>query len=155
MSSLFINSEPPTAVERFVQDTMDSFKGFFAHLFHGTFLEYWLLDPNGQAYTLFLSMMLGVSMWLLILNQNSKSVVSSKPKQNWRESEATDAMDIDGEEYHGNEHQPSTPGPSYFPREETPIMRKLAPPGHRPVNAHIEGSPFRTLRYLSNLLKKL
>lgn len=143
MSNLFVNSEPPTAVERFVQDTMDSFKGFFAHLFHGTFLEWWLLDPNGQAYTLFLSMILGVSTWLLILNQNPKSVVASKPKQNWRESEATEAMYIDSEEYHGNEHQPSTPGLSYFPGEETPIMRKLAPPGYRPVNAHIESSPFR------------
>ena len=143
MSGFLINQEPPTRLERFVQDTIDSSKGFFAYLFHGSCLEYWMLDPNGQAYNLFLMTLLGVSTWLLILNHSSKTILASKPDQNWPESGVAEEMDIDGEEYHGHEHQPSTPRPSSYPREETPIMRKLAPPGHQPVNAHIEGSPFR------------
>jgi len=143
MSGFLINQEPPTCLERFVQDTIDSSKGFFAYLFRGSCLEYWMLDPNGQAYTLFLMTLLGVSTWLLILNQNSRTAVASKPEQNWPESEVAEEMDIDGDEYHGDEHQPSNPRPLSYPREEPPIMRRLAPPSHRPVNAHIEGSPFR------------
>ena len=143
MSSFPINSEPPTALERFVQDIIDSSKGFFAYLFRGGCLEYWMLDPNGQAYTLFLMTLLGVSTWLLILNHSSKTFVASEPEQDWPESEVAGEMDIDGEEYHSDEHRPFTPRPSSYPREETPIMRKLAPPGYHPINAHIEGSHFR------------
>jgi len=143
MQEFLINHRPPTRPERFVQDIIDSSKDFFAYLFRGSCLEYWLLDPNGQAYTLFLMMLLGVSTWLLILNHNSKTFVALKPEQDWPESQVAEEMDIDGEEYQGDEHQPSTPRPSSYPREVTPIMRKLAPPGHHPVNAHIEGSPFR------------
>ncbi|KNG51176.1 hypothetical protein DDE82_005889 [Stemphylium lycopersici] len=36
------------------------------------------------------------------------------------------------------------------PREETPIMRQLAPPGHRPTNAQLEGSPFRVAQRLGH-----
>ncbi|KAI4649619.1 hypothetical protein J4E93_003939 [Alternaria ventricosa] len=143
MSGFLINQEPPTRLERFVQDTIDSSKGFFAYLFRGSCLEYWVLDPNGQAYTLFLATLLCASIWLFILNQNSEATAASKSEQNWPESEVADAMDIDGEGYQGDEHQPSTPRASTFSGEETPIMRKLAPHDHRPVNAHIEGSPFR------------
>ncbi|KAI4958730.1 hypothetical protein J4E86_004335 [Alternaria arbusti] len=143
MSGFLINQEPPTRLERFVQDTIDSSKGFFAYLFRGSCLEYWMLDPNGQTYTLFLMTLLGVSTWLLVLNHNSKTVVASETEQDWPESEVAVEMDIDGGECQGDEHQPSTPRPLSFPREDTPIMRKLAPPGYHPVNAHIEGSPFR------------
>ena len=143
MSGFLINHEPPTRLERFVQDTIDSSKGIFAYIFRGSCLEYWVLDPNGQAYTLFLAILLGASVWLFILNQNLKATVASKPEQNWPESKVADAMNIDDEEYQGDEHQPSTPRASTFSGEETPIMRKLAPHDHLPVNAHIEGSPFR------------
>ncbi|KAI4643438.1 uncharacterized protein J4E78_009907 [Alternaria triticimaculans] len=154
MSGFLINHEPPTRLERFVQDTIDSFKGSFAFLFRGSCLEYWMLDPNGQAYTLFLVTLLGVSTWLLILNRNSKTGVASKSEQNWSESEMAGEMDIDGEEYHSDEHRPFTPRPSSYPREETPIMRKLAPPHHRPVNAHIEGSPFRVKQSLGPRIRQ-
>ncbi|KAI4694223.1 uncharacterized protein J4E84_002805 [Alternaria hordeiaustralica] len=143
MSGFLINQEPPTRLERFVQDTIDSSKGFFAYLFRGSCLEYWMLDPNGQAYTLFMMTLLGVSTWLLTPNQNSKTVVASKPEQDWPLSEVAEEMDIDGEGYPSDEHQPFTPRHLSFPREDTSIMRKLAPPGYHPVNAHIEGSPFR------------
>ncbi|KAI4706173.1 hypothetical protein J4E89_009227 [Alternaria sp. Ai002NY15] len=154
MSGFLINQEPPTRLERFVQDTIDSSKSFFAYLFRGSCLEYWMLDPNGQAYTLFLMTLLGVATWLLILNHNSKTIVASKPEQDWPESEVAGEMDIDGEEYHGNEHQPPTPRPSSYPRKDTPIMRKLAPPGYHPVNAHIEGSPFRVKQPLGPRLRQ-
>jgi len=143
MSGFLINHEPPTRLERFVQDAIDSSKGFFAHLFRGSCLEYWVLDPNGQAYTLFLATLLGASIWLFILNQNSEATAASKSEQNWSESEAAEAMDIDGEGYQGDEHEPSTPRASTYSGDKTPIMRKLAPPHHRPVNAHLDGSPFR------------
>ncbi|KAI4666187.1 uncharacterized protein J4E88_010482 [Alternaria novae-zelandiae] len=154
MSGFLVNQEPPTRLERFVQDTIDSSKGFFVYLFRGSCLEYWVLDPNGQAYTLFLMTLLGVSTWLFILNQNSEGTAASKSEQNWPESEVAEAMDIDGEGCQGDEHQPSTPRVSTWSGEETPIMRKLAPHDHRPVNAHIEGSPFRVKQPLGPRIRQ-
>ena len=154
MSGFLINQEPPNRLERVVQDTIDSSKGFFAYLFRGSCLEYWVLDPNGQAYTLFLATLLGASIWLFILNQNSEATAASKSEQSWPESEVADAMDIDGEGYQGDEHQPSTPRASTYSGEETPIMRKLAPHDHRPVNAHIEGSPFRVKQPLGPRIRQ-
>ncbi|KAI4621539.1 hypothetical protein J4E80_003909 [Alternaria sp. BMP 0032] len=154
MSGFLINQEPPTRLERFVQVTIDSAKGFFAYLFRGSCLEYWVLDPNGQAYTLFLATLLGASIWLFILNQKSEATAASKSEQNWPESEVAEAMDIDGEGYQGDEHQPSTPRVPTCSGKDTPIMRKLAPHDHRPVNAHIEGSPFRVKQPLGPRIRQ-
>jgi hypothetical protein len=130
---IFDESAP---IERFVQETIDSLKYFFAYPFRDTFLEYWLLHPSGQAYTFFLATLLSVSIWLLVLNNDLKAVAASEPAKYQPKDGVAKQSDIDGEEDHEGNFQPSSPALAYV---ETPIMRELAPAGYRPVNEHLEG----------------
>jgi hypothetical protein len=80
--------------------------------------------------------LLGVSIWLLVLNNDLKIVAASEPAKYQPKDDVAKQSDIDGEEDHEENFQPSYPA---LPYVETPIMRELAPTGHRPVIAHLEG----------------
>jgi hypothetical protein len=70
------------------------------------------------------------------LNNNLKIAAASEPAKYQPKDNVAKQSDIDGEEDPEENFQPSSPALAYV---ETPIMRELAPAGHRPVNAHLDG----------------
>jgi hypothetical protein len=78
-------------------------------------LSYWLLEPDGQEATVFLTVILCCLIWYIFLDLS------------YRRSPARALPESDS---------PSTP-------MTVKIMKNLAPPGHRPTNAQLDISPFQ------------
>jgi hypothetical protein len=87
---------------------------FFTTLVKDTPLSYWLLEPDGQDATVFLTVIFCCLIWYIFLDLSYRRYPA-------RASSESDS--------------PSTPMP-------VKIMKNLAPPGHRPINAQLEISPF-------------
>jgi hypothetical protein len=87
---------------------------FFTTLVKDTPLSYWLLEPDGQDATVFLTVILCCLIWYIFLDLS------------YRRSPTRASSESDS---------PSTP-------MLVKIMKNLAPPGHRPTNAQLDISPF-------------
>ncbi|KAG9195429.1 hypothetical protein G6011_00550 [Alternaria panax] len=147
---VYINVSEPTLFENFVQNSIDWLTHCFNHLFHGTCMEFWLLDPNGQVYTLFLNTLVVVSMWLLHTNQQLKALAYLGSAHDWLEYDVSVEGDVYGEPDEDDWPLPLSPGASPRVHEEIPIMRELAPPSHHSTNTHLESSPFRVAKPLGH-----
>ncbi|KAH9882994.1 hypothetical protein J1614_000360 [Plenodomus biglobosus] len=101
----------------------------FSAPFRGTVLEWWLLQPDGQAFTQLSIAILAICIWYLGLNSSL-----------WRtKADNIDVADDDDSDTTGS-------------MDDAPIMRRLAPPGHQPINAQLGGSGFRLRNSLGRRL---
>jgi hypothetical protein len=114
----------PLWIELIIDDMLRKIAAFVKSLVRGTRSEYWLLEREGQAAATFFTLMLCSLVWLIALEYSthrSKRIAPMPPS----------AADVE---------------PADSPAHETPIMKKLAPPGHRPTNAKLNISPFHLAR---------
>ncbi|KAI8943665.1 hypothetical protein NX059_001649 [Plenodomus lindquistii] len=105
----------------------------FSALFRGTVFEWWLLDPQGQAYTHLFTIILAIAIWYFALDGtlwHTLRTLRVKPADVDTVDQAADNLDSMG---------------------KTPIMRKLAPPGHQPTNANLNLSPSRKRNRLQSV----
>jgi hypothetical protein len=135
----------PSAPELFIHNKASWFNEHFSQAFHKTALEYWLLHPHGQTYTLSMTTIIGALIWLLSLRTSVDKSVQ--------------AEDLDGAEGEVivRDHEENTHGSTPLDSDnqtsslkDTPTMRKLAPPGHRPTNAQLGGPSARVTQPLSH-----
>ena len=125
--------------------------------FRNTPLAYWLLDPTGQIGTMYVTTILIVLVWLFYLHFSTESLKATaaeiaRAKVEARVNHVLHDEDLDPQRplfspirlfSNGSSPLPSSRYVESTPEEKTPIMRKLAPEGHRPTNAQLEVSPFR------------
>jgi hypothetical protein len=119
---VYNNGGEPTLLERFVQGSIHRLTNCFTHPFRGTSLEYWLFDPSGQAYTLFLTTLVGVLIWLFYSNEKLKALVVLGSAHARLEDDVLVEADIDSGQDDDGRPLPSSLGASSFAHEETPIM---------------------------------
>ncbi|CAO2648249.1 Nn.00g075160.m01.CDS01 [Neocucurbitaria sp. VM-36] len=109
-------------------------------------LEYWLLHPEGQVGTLFMTVILVAISWMIMLEYSSRAAhrVASPTATHAKHAKVQDPKHIQ------KHSRPKTPPVDYdnFSPGATPFMRRLAPPGHRPTNAHLVVSPYHIARPL-------
>ncbi|KAF1844908.1 uncharacterized protein K460DRAFT_405186 [Cucurbitaria berberidis CBS 394.84] len=140
----------PVWLDVIINNFLNSVTGYLTRLLRDTPLEYWLLDSQGQFGTLFVSVILVALIWLISLEYSAQA-------------ENPVASSVSTEATHDNVHGPGEiqeqPAPVTLPSDDiarTPspvrasIMRSFARPDHRPTNAHLEISPFRTARPLGD-----
>lgn len=114
----------------------------------GTFLDYWLLDREGQVQTMFFTLVIGIVIWLAVLEYSTRAtkkatLATKKPaasKTIFREP-APEMIQVASASNREN--------PIYISSDEdedegddtdtgVEIMRELAPPGHQPTNANLK-----------------
>ena len=128
----------PNKLEAFVNNTLTH----MANVFRDTVLEYWLLDHQGQVKTFFAVFVVGIAGWLAVLEYESRAVKKAASKEAVRFTQDSDpkwpvlpslppspqsSISSDESESHRQDHNVNS------------FMSKLAPPGHRPTNATLNG----------------
>jgi hypothetical protein len=141
----------PTALETLIDTTLSTICTHISAPFRATALEYWFLDPQGQFGTLFLALLLGTLIWFAALEHSStraKKRCADRPILLHEQPNDKKGDEMQDDEMQDDEMQ----GVSYprLPTPETPVMAKLAPPGHRPVNADL-GSAARSFKVVNPL----
>jgi hypothetical protein len=130
----------PIFLETVIDNTLQRINVALTGPIRNTALEYWLLDPRGQAETIFMTLLFSTLAWFIILEHSARA----KNRVKATKSAGLDAAPTLAEQSPApetNVRQPINNAPRN-PGSETPVMKKLAPAGHRPTNAHLGVSPF-------------
>jgi hypothetical protein len=111
--------------ELIVDDMFKQLDAFVTDLVHGTPFEYWLLKRESQIVTFLLTLILCCLIWLIVLVYSSHRLSKRVAAKTYSPAN----VDIDDQ-----------------PVNDAPIMKKLAPPGHRPTNAKLNMPPCHVAR---------
>jgi hypothetical protein len=151
----------PSALHIFVDHIMNWIYECISYPFRNTRFEYWLLVPVGQVGTIYMTAILVGFIWLIFVHYSVESLkpIAAAEKARARAQAEAEANHTTYDQVVDSPPQSSSPSPIRMfsddsphppssategsPEEETPIMRRLAPESHRPMNAQLEGSPFR------------
>jgi hypothetical protein len=135
-------------IETVVTNIMESLGAIVSRPFRDTTFEYWLLEREGQNKTFFFSLLLGSIVWFILLDcsiRRQSKLIALEPSPRMAEVDvdptATQTVQPPAPSFH-NEVVPTPP------TSKNPFLKKLAPPGHRPTNAHLNISPFHLARNL-------
>jgi hypothetical protein len=136
-------------IETAVNDVMGYMGAIISCRFRDTLFEYWLLEREGQNRTFFFVLLLGSLIWFTLLDcsiRRRSKLVALEAASRVVEADAdlTAIETVQASAPSQNDDIAATPATG-----ETPLMMKLAPPGHRPINAHLNMSPFHLARNLS------
>lgn len=135
-------------IETVVHNALEQLVAIISRPIRSTPFEYWLLERDGQIGTFFFSLILGSFIWLICLDyavRRSSRLVALAASAHGAEAQidavASEMVHTPASAQHDN----AVPTPS---TGDTPFMKKLAPPGHRPTNARLDISPFHLARNL-------
>jgi hypothetical protein len=125
----------PTSLETAMDNTLQRINLAVTGPIRNTALEYWLLEPRGQAETIFLLLLFSTLAWFIMLEYAARA-----KKDN---ADLDPPLTLAGQ-------SPTPEGDGCKPIDiarrntgsETPVMKNLAPAGHRPTNAQLGVSPF-------------
>jgi len=130
----------PTSLETAIDNTLQRINVALTGPIRNTALEYWLLDPRGQAETIFVLLLCSTLAWFIMLEHFARAKNRGKDA---RTAGLDAAPTLAGQ-------SPTPEGDGCKPIDiarrntgrETPVMKNLAPAGHRPTNAQLGVSPF-------------
>ncbi|KAF1918250.1 hypothetical protein BDU57DRAFT_494945 [Ampelomyces quisqualis] len=122
----------PKFLELFIDNALKTMSNVVSDRIRNTRLEYWLLDPEGQVFTFFFTIMLAALIWLVVLENASSHHIEAA------------AARTASNEYDGALEELSD-------ADFSSMISRLAPPGHRPVNAHLDVSPYRVVNHFAAL----